>query len=271
MKATAPASSANLGPGFDSLALALDIRCSVSVEHSDEFVVASPDPDGFIGASTRRITEKPIRVAVDSPIPPGKGLGSSAAIIAALGAAVSRLGGDEPDHDRLFELVADLEGHPDNAAAAVYGGLVATDGARVQLLDLSIDLRTVVAIPVDTLPTDEARAALPSRVDFGVAARTASRAISLVTGLREGNQELLRSIGRDELHEPYRIELRPIIGELLRAADEAGALFSSMSGAGPSVVAIVTQAQEESVAAALRAAVGSGTVISPAIALTGVE
>lgn len=270
MKATAPASSANLGPGFDSLALALDIRCSVSVEHSSDWEVTTPDPEGFVADVARRISTDPIRVSVDSPIPASKGLGSSAAITAALGAAISRLEGQEADHDQLFELVAGVEGHPDNAAATVYGGLVATGGNRVHLLELGSDLRTVVAVPDVTLPTDEARRALPTAVEFGVAARTAARAVRLVEALREGNEELLRSVGRDELHEPYRIALRPIIGELLQAATEAGALFAAMSGAGPSVVAIVTQAQEASVAAALKDAVGSGLVLNPAVALTGV-
>ena len=271
MRATAPASTANLGPGFDTLALALEIRCSVAVESSDELEVATPDPDGFVAGVAARLTQEPLRISVDSQIPSGRGLGSSAAITAALGAAISRLHGEEPDHDRLFELVAGIEGHPDNAAATVYGGLVATDGARAHLLDLDSDLRVLVAVPDVTLPTDEARRALPSKIDFGIAARTASRAIRLIEGLRQGNEDVLRSIGRDELHEPYRIELRPIIGELLSAATDAGALFSALSGAGPSVVAIVTRAHEQLVASALTDAVGSGTVLSPAIALTGVE
>ena len=271
MRATAPASTANLGPGFDVLALALDIRCTVSVESADEFQVLSPDPDGFVAAVTRQLTEDPVSVTVDSSIPAGKGLGSSAAITAALGAAIARLHGAEPVHDNLFELVADIEGHPDNAAAAVYGGLVATDGDQAHLLDLDPDLRVLVAVPDITLPTEEARAALPSKIAFSVAARTASRAIRLIEGLRQGDHDLLRSIGPDELHEPYRIEIRPIIGDLLDAALGAGALFSAMSGAGPSVVAIVAQPQETQVMSALSEAVGSGVVLSPQVALTGVE
>lgn len=271
MRATAPASSANLGPGFDSLALALEIRCSVSVEQGGALEVTSPDPDGFVAAVARRITKEPVRISVDSKIPIGKGLGSSAAVIAALGAAIARLQGEEPIHDRLFAMVAEIEGHPDNAAATVYGGLVATDGERAHLLDLNPDLRVLVAVPDVTLSTDEASQALPTMVDFAVATRTTSRAIRLVEGLRQGNEDLLRSIGRDELHEPSRIELRPMIGDLLGAAEGAGALFTAMSGAGPSVIAIVTQAQEEQVAEALADAVGTGTLFSPAIALTGVE
>ena len=197
MRATAPASSANLGPGFDVLALALDIRCSVSVESSEQLEIATPDPDGFVAAVAGRITSDPIRISVESEIPTGKGLGSSAAITAALAAAISRLHGEEPVHDRLFQLVAEIEGHPDNAAAAVYGGLVATDGDRAHLLDISSDLRLLIAVPDITLPTGEARKALPATVGFEVAARTASRAIRLIEGLREGDEELLRSIDRD--------------------------------------------------------------------------
>lgn len=271
MRATAPASSANLGPGFDTLALALEIRCAVSVESSDRLEVTSPDPDGFVASVAAQLAQEPMRISVESDIPSGKGLGSSAAITAALGAAIGRLSGTEPVHAELFELVAGIEGHPDNAAAAVYGGLVATDGDRAHLLDLDPDLRVLVAVPDVTLPTNEARTALPATVDYAVAARTASRAIRLVEGLREANEELLRSIGRDELHEPYRTELRPIIGELLNAATHSGALFSAISGAGPSVLAIVAQADEAQVRAALNDAVGMGAVLSPAIALTGVE
>lgn len=271
MRATAPASSANLGPGFDVLALALDIRCSVSVESNTELEITTPDPDGFVARVVQRITSDPVRVSVSSAIPAGKGLGSSAAITAALAAAIWRLHGEEPGHDRLFEVVAEIEGHPDNAAAAVYGGLVATDGELTQLLEVSSALEVLIAVPETSLPTEEARKALPDTVGFELAVRTASRAIRLVEGLRQGDEDLLRSIGRDELHEPYRIELRPIIGELLDAANDAGALFTAISGAGPSVLSIVAPGQKDSVASALNDVIGTGDVINPAFALTGVE
>lgn len=269
MKASAPASSANLGPGFDSLALALDLRCEVDVESSSDWDIAD-DPDNFVRDAAERISPDPLRIHIRSDIPLGKGLGSSAAVLAALETAVRRLQGEPEDHRAVFEAVSAAEGHPDNAAATVYGGLVLAGAGRVRHLVLHPSLGVVVAVPENALPTGEARGALPAEVPFEVAARTADRAIRLIEGLRTGSTELLREIGRDELHEPYRVALRPETGRLLDVAAAAGAPFAAISGAGPSVLVLVTDKTRDDVIRVLGESVEAASVLNPGVAREGV-
>jgi homoserine kinase len=269
MKASAPASSANLGPAFDSLALALDLRCEVDVGASSEWDVAD-DPDGFVRNAAERMSVEPLRIRIRSAIPLGKGLGSSAAVLAAVEMAVRRLQGAPDDRRAVFEAVSAAEGHPDNAAATVYGGLVLAGGGRVRHLELHPSLLVVVAVPATALPTGEARGALPPDVPFEVAARSTDRGIRVVEGLRTGDIGLLEEIGRDELHEPCRVALRPETGRLLDAAAAAGAPFAAISGAGPSVIAFVTAARRRALVGALEEAVGDGLVLTPSVDTRGI-
>ena len=269
MRASAPASSANLGAGFDSLALALDLRCEVTIEPSERWTVSPPEADGFVTTVAQQLQESPLAISIESEIPVGRGLGSSAAVIAALVAATRRLRGREDDLDAIFEFAAATEGHPDNAAAAVFGGLMLSGGDRPHRLAVHDSIRPVIAVPEVTLPTTEARAALPETVPLAAATRTGSRLLRLVEGLRIGDEELLAAVGPDELHEPYRIALRPIIGELMAAARSAGAPFVAMSGAGPSVIALTGDDKVAQIRAALES-VPSTRVLTPRIAYEGV-
>ena len=269
MRASAPASSANLGPGFDCLALALDLRCSVTVEASRNWTVAPIEDDGFVLAAAQQLHEAPLAISIESEIPVGRGLGSSAAVLAALAAAVWRLGGRGDDLDAIFEFTAAMEGHPDNAAAAVFGGLMVSGGDGAHRLDIHDSIHPIIAVPGVTLPTSEARAVLPATVPLGAATRTGSRLLRLAEGLRTGDTELLETVLPDELHEPYRIALRPIIGELMAAARSAGAPFVAISGAGPSVIALATGEDVPEIRAAFES-VPSTRVLTPRIAPEGV-
>lgn len=271
MKASAPASSANLGPGFDALALALDIRCEVTVEASDAWEFPETDRNGFLGRAAARVSDRPLRVEVASDIPVGRGLGSSAALLAALTLAVTRLRGEDDDLPAIYRVVSELEEHADNAAAAVFGGCVYAASDRVHQLEVHSSWSVVVAVPDDTLSTPAARRALPDSVPFGVAVRTSSRAIRLVEALRLGDVDLMAGIGADELHEPTRAALRPVTGELLAAGRTAGAPFVAVSGSGPSVVAVVTADTIGPVQSALAEVVGSGLILSPGVAEEGVR
>lgn len=269
MKASAPASSANLGPGFDCLALALDLRCEVTVQVSSEWRVAPEDPDGIVESAARQLRSEPLSVLIDSDIPIGRGLGSSAAVLSALAAAIQRLDGGVENGEAVFEFVAAQEGHVDNAAAAVFGGLVHAGPHGVYPLEIHASWQPVVAVPDETLPTSEARVALPEDVPLGVASRTASRMARLIEALRTGDSDLLRTLEPDELHEPYRIALRPVIGELMGAARSTGVPFVAISGAGPSVIALTTDVSADRITQAFEA-VGA-RVLVPRVALEGVR
>ncbi|NNL13459.1 MAG: homoserine kinase [Acidimicrobiia bacterium] len=270
MKASAPASSANLGPGFDCLALAVELRCSVSVAPGDRWTVSPAGDDGFIVNAARELHKEPLAISIDSEIPVGRGLGSSAAVIAALATAIGRLRNGEDDLEGVFEFTAAAEGHPDNAAAAVFGGLVLSGGGSPHRLAIHDSIRPIIAVPDETLPTREARAALPDSVSIGTATRTGSRLLRLAEGLRTGDTGLLETVGPDELHEPYRIALRPIIGELMAAARLAGAPFVAMSGAGPSVIALAGEDDVSAIRTAFEG-VPATRVLTPRIASQGVR
>ena len=259
--ASAPASSANLGPGFDVLALALGLRSGVTATPASDWA----GPDFCVRVARQATDSDPVALAVESGIPIGKGLGSSAAVAAATVAATQAAHGEAVDRDDVYRRVAALEGHADNAAAAVYGGFVAVlpGGARRSLV-VHPSLQLVVGVPDQKLPTSEARAALPDQVSLGAAVRTIARVEGLIQGLVEGDATLLRAVGADELHEPYRAALRPVISSMLEAARRAGAFHACLSGAGPSVLAVADASTAAAVAAALAEVVGTdGEVLTP--------
>lgn len=270
--ASAPGSSANLGPGFDVLALALDLRCRVTVAAADEWsIVSGGSPADHLGESLVKETVRaaapqagPLEVVIDSEIPLARGLGSSAALIAATAGAVRGLVGGSTDPLDLLPVAAEVEGHPDNVAAALLGGLVAVGpGGEVRTLEIHPSLLLLVAVPDATLRTDEARKATAAPVSTGVAARTAARLAMLVEGLRTADPAALAAAGGDELHEQRRSHLSPITGRLIGAARLAGALHACWSGAGPAVLAVVTRDSVEPVRAALSDALDGGYVLSP--------
>ncbi len=269
--ASAPASSANLGPGYDVLALALDLRCRVAVEASSEWSVTSnAEPAGpeSIEMVRRVLGDGPFSVSIESDIPQQAGLGSSAALLVAAAAA----GGAPGDRTAIAAAATAVEGHPDNVAAAVHGGLIAVAPTGTRRLPIHPSLRTVVAVPDEQLPTAEARAALSNEVDRSVAVRTAARIAMLVEGLRTADRGALAAALGDEMHEAPRARLTPTPSLLISAALEAGALYAAWSGAGPSVLAFTTDDAVDAVVAAVEDAVGSGgRVLEPAIDRVGVR
>jgi homoserine kinase len=274
--ASAPASSANLGPGFDVLALALTLRCRVAVELAEGWDVVGPDgtADEGLQALVWGVAEAapPHRVEVTSDIPIGKGLGSSAALRVAAAAALEASSGGLR-LERVFRTAAEAEGHPDNAAAAVYGGLVAVGPlGAVRRLAMHPSLIVVVAVPDAVLPTAEARSVLPADVSRGVAVRTAARIAFVVEGLRTADPEAFREAAGDEIHETPRRHLSPISFRLGYAARAAGALHAAWSGAGPAVLAVTTEERRDAVRIAMEEALaGAGTVIAPGIDREGVR
>lgn len=277
--ASAPASSANLGPAFDAMAVAVEMRCRVdafpaerwSVEHLGSDAPGPGADDAVLIAAQAAVgTDRPLALRVDNEIPLGRGLGSSSAAFAAGALAAWRAVGEEHPIERLFELVAELEGHPDNAAAAVYGGLVLASGSAVHRLPWNPILHLVVGVPSRPFATREARGILPSTYPMDVMVRSVSRTAALVAGLMTGDGEVLRSAGGDEIHESPRGRARPETAGLISAALSAGAYHACWSGAGPSVLAIGPAEAVANVAAAMKERLGSdGWVLQPAVATTG--
>lgn len=280
-EASAPASSANLGPGFDCLAVALELRCTVSAEPADEWSVdhvgsdAPPEgaDDAVLMAAQHAVgVGRPLALRVDNVIPIGRGLGSSSAAAAAGAVAAWRAHGEEPSLHHACEIAAEMDGHPDNAAAAVFGGLVLADATGgVHRLPWNVALQAVVAVPHTQFRTSEARRILPDAYDRATVARSLARVAALTAGLVGGDLALLAESSGDEIHEAPRNEVRPDVEELMAAARDAGAAHAAWSGAGPSVLALVAPESMDRVRDALVRCIGTrGTVLVPGIATTGV-
>lgn len=260
-----PASSANLGPGFDTFACALALHMELEVEETGSFAV---ETDLRIARDRRNLAVRGFERLADpsrftfrirSQIPLSGGLGSSAsAYVAGLLAA-----------DHLFELDADalalateLEGHPDNVAAALRGGFVVCADGEATRLDPPSGLEAVVVVPQEPVRTKAARAALPEQVPIADAVFNTSHGALLMLGLARGDLELVgRGLG-DRLHQPYREHLFPRSMDLVRRAPSLGALGATISGAGPTVLVWCHYEATAAVVEALRAeAEGWATVI----------
>ena len=278
MLARAPASSANLGPGFDALAVALDVHVEVSVEEADHLELQTegegadfaPDATHLAArVATRVAGHDRLLIQVHSDIPVGRGLGSSAALAVAAAAAAGSV-------DPLLEGVA-VDGHPENAAASVRGGLVAATFVGgvpvVRRLPLDPVLRAVLIVPDRPLPTAEARAALPANVPHRDAAFNLGRLALLIAGLADHGQ-LIPEAFDDRLHQDARAALFPEAPRLLAGLRAAGALGVCWSGAGPTLLAMTTATGAAGVAEAADVALArlgiSGRTMSVAFAHQGV-
>lgn len=198
-----------------------------------------------------------LRLRLKNNIPIGKGLGSSAAAVAAALVAANFLAGDPLRREELLEFGAKWEGHPDNVAAALFGGVVVTARHRGRIicrrLDPPLRLQVVIAVPGFSLPTRESRRALPEAVPVEDAVFNLGRVGLLLLALLQDDLELLPVATEDRLHQPYRAKLIPGLSQVFQAAREAGALGVMLSGAGPAVVALAA-ARAAGVGEAMRAA-----------------
>lgn len=253
-----PASIANLGPGFDILAMAVDLWLEVEAEEWDrpEWDFEGEGAD-FLASNPNPLSQLPLRGWVTNDIPLGVGLGSSAA---ARVAAAALCGSEDPIGDAGRE-----EGHYDNVAAAVMGGLVAVVGEEVHGLPVP-DLEIAVFVAPEPLHTDQARAVLPAQVDRADAVFNAARLASFVQILHTRQWPMLDLAMEDRLHQPYRIPLYAWAQDVIDAAREAGGYGAAIAGAGPSVFAFCERRLGEDVAAAMEEAGpprGYGLVTKP--------
>jgi homoserine kinase len=246
-----PATSANLGPGFDCVGIALDLRARAMVEPANRFSLEFSGPEqpthiGFermlIDAMHHVSSELPrVRVQLNNAIPLGKGLGSSAAA-SALGISIAaRAHGLALSRDDVAHRVCELEGHPDNALPAVYGGMVIATSSRASIkLPAPRDLHAIVVVPEFDLATEKARALLPSHYGKCDVVFNLQHAALLGAALASGNWQVLREAMRDRFHQPHRAAVIPRLAEAL-AVDAPELIGIALSGAGPSVLALVRE------------------------------
>lgn len=254
-----PATSANLGPGFDCLGLAVDLylEASATLAARDRFSYRGeghvPDtPDNLIHQGFRAAYDAlgerapSVHIEADNPIPLARGLGSSSAALVAGAALADAMSGGRLGRDGVFQLTAAIEGHPDNVAPAVFGGFtvsaLAEDGRYLcQPLAIPERWQLLFAVPDFELPTSQARAVLPEHYARADLVFTAGRSALWSAAVLLDKPELLRVAATDRVHEPYREPLVPGLSRCRSRLMEAGASAAYLSGAGPTLAAITLE------------------------------
>ncbi|HSI80406.1 MAG TPA: homoserine kinase [Solirubrobacterales bacterium] len=265
-----PATSANLGPGYDVLAAALSLQLELEVTEAGEFGI---DPGGEgLPADRSNLCVRAfeslhpvdrLRFEVRSEIPLARGLGSSAAAIVAGLLAADHMYELGLGSDDVYARAVELEGHPDNVGAALYGGFVlcpSADGAGSRPAPVRLDppqgVEAVVVVPADEVPTTDARAAMPAVIDVADAVANVAAASQLVLGIERSDLTLIARGLEDRLHQPARRGLYERSMDFVERARDFGALGATISGAGPTVLLWCFWQDTGKVAAAAEAAVG---------------
>ena len=253
-----PATSANMGPGFDSLGVALSLSAEIGLLAGDEMI-----PDGaheidehhLAMVAFRRLGGEG-RLWEQSPVPMGRGLGYSAAVRLGgllLAVAQRRVAADPiaAYGEEVLAIACELEGHADNAVAAMLGGVVATTGQRSVQVPLRLDPAVVVWVPSFTTRTDQSRNKLNATVPLADAVFNIGRTALLVAALAAGDIDALRDATEDRIHQPGRFAASPRSRAAYNAATDAGAWCAWLSGSGPSVAAMCAVEDAAGIAAAL--------------------
>lgn len=257
IKIQIPATSANLGAGFDSLGLAVDLYNYVSIEESDRLEISTTDGSqvptdetNLIYVSAKHLFDKcgkklqGLKILQQNNIPMTRGLGSSSACIIAGLYGANLMLGSPFNTDELVNIAAKIEGHPDNTTPALLGGIVTAvyDGGRVYWTKQEIyrHLDFFAIVPDFELSTSMARKALPETVSHMDARFNLSRAALFSASLLQGKYENLRVAVEDKLHQPYRMKLIPHGEEVFQKANQLGAYGTYISGAGPTIMSLVS-------------------------------
>lgn len=252
---TVPASTSNLGPGYDSLGMALSLKAKFTFEPADELLIegcpeAYRNADNLVMQGFRTVCEKAgrpapaVHLVIDSEMPVARGLGSSSTCIAGGMAAANAMLGSPFTTDELFQLCTAFEGHPDNAAPAFFGGLTASfmhEGKAVAVpFRPDPAWRFAAVIPNYEVRTEEARRIVRRDIDLSAAIHTMSHAVAMVRGLETGDEALVGAACADVLHEPYRRGLIPDYDALRALAMDLGAAAFFISGSGSTLIAATT-------------------------------
>ncbi len=252
-----PATTANLGPGFDAMGIALSLYNITTVHRR-----RGPDPGDMATAAGKIFFEhadiKPFDFSwsVEGDVPRSRGLGSSVTVRLGILHGLNALAGKPIARRDLFELCTRLEGHPDNAAPAAFGGFcISPRDGTTQRFPVSKDLAFVLLVPSMELETSKARGVLPAKIPLADAALSAGNAAAIAGAFASGQYRNLTGCFTDRLHQPYRAKLMPYLDTVIQAGTQAGALGGWLSGAG-STVACITLKNPVRVANAMAAACG---------------
>ncbi|AFM42154.1 homoserine kinase [Desulfosporosinus acidiphilus SJ4] len=281
-----PATSANLGPGFDCLGLALQLYNSITIETDRPFRISltgtynegiATDETNLVWRTMRHLWESinypipTVALTLENNIPPARGLGSSSAAIVGGLAAANVIAGTPLSKLELLQIANTLEGHPDNVTPALYGGItlaVSTEnGILPRVLGQGTNLKAVVLIPNLRLKTEKARSILPPNVSRQDAVFNISHAGLLIDAFIRENYPLLKEAMRDMLHQNQRSVLIPGMFETLKAAEQAGAYGTALSGSGPTLIALVPEISKDDVRQKMLSTIGQFGVEAQALTL----
>ncbi len=262
-----PATTANLGPGFDTLGIALKLHNQISIREIDTPIVERVDNqrgsasanamsreavDAFFNRS--KVKPHGAQIEVKGELPVSGGLGSSVTVRLGIVYALNELNGRPLADNALLDLVTDLEHHPDNAAPALFGGFVVSamisDAVRYRRFNVPPSLKFVVCVPDYEVSTEKARGLLPKQVSLRDAVENLNRVALITSIFATGDYSLLRGLFDDKFHQPYRKKLIPMLDDVIAAGVDAGALAGWLSGSGPSIMCI-TEQKEKAVAEAM--------------------
>jgi homoserine kinase len=253
-----PASTSNLGPGFDCLGVALRIYNSMTIRRAKDRQrqpkIVAQAADLFFKRAKRQ--KFPFSCSAIEKIPRSRGLGSSATIRLGILHGLNELTRRPLDRLSIFQLGAELEGHPDNAAPSSFGGFTVARPENVQRFEVSSRLKFVLLIPDFEIQTSAARKILPARVSRTDAVASAGNACAITAAFASRDYQNLRGAFTDHLHQPFRARLIPFLSRVVAAAERAGALGAFLSGSGSTICA-VTLRDARKVAAAMQRAAGS--------------
>jgi homoserine kinase len=277
-----PASTSNLGPGFDCLGVALRVYNDITVvrDASRQHLhlrIVSDAADRFFKQSQRRAF--PFSCSVTENIPRSRGLGSSATLRLGTLVALNWLSGTPLERLTIFRLCAELEGHPDNAAPATFGGFTVTRsdgfpavmfrrlpkpsllGSTFQRFAVSPQLHFVLFVPELEIRTSRARIVLPSKISHSAAVQNCANACALAAAFVSQDYQKLRGVFADHLHQPFRAKLIPFLPRVIAAAEKAGALGAFLSGSGSTIAAVTLNSSKKIAAAMAHAAKIPGRTI----------
>jgi homoserine kinase len=265
-----PATTANLGPGFDTLGAALSLYNTLTVTLTPP---TTPHPP-FIQTISRafyhsaNLPPSPFSLKIKTQVPISRGLGSSVTIRLGLLAALNALHHSPLTPEQLLSIVINLEGHPDNAVPALHGGFAAATAHRYASFPIAEPVRFIAFIPDFELETKKARAVLPKKVPLPDAVHNIQHTALITAAFASGSYKALKDLFHDRLHQPYRAKLIPGFDAICQAATDAGALGAYLSGAGSTLMAITIQspktiAQAMSTAASKNKLPGRTLILKP--------